>query len=204
MSRPVPLLLVVEDALSEGVLRRMLADYEDRFSISACLGKEGFGFIRKHMRAFNQVAPQSPFHILTDLDNNPCPSGLLREWHPEPLHPNLLFRVAVREVEAWLLADRIGFARFAGISPSLIPRKVEAIPHPKEFLVSLGREGKPRFREAVVPPPGRQARVGPDYNGCLLRFVYHHWSIRRARASAPSLARASRALEHFHPRVQTG
>jgi len=41
--------------------------------------------------------------------------------------------------------------------------------------------------------------VGPDYNGCLMLFVYHHWSIRRAEKQSASLARAWRALAKFHP-----
>ena len=199
MKEPVPVILVVEDVLSEGVLRRILDVTRGRFLVTACLGKEGFGFIRKNLPVFNRVAPRSPFVILTDLDTNPCPSGMLREWFSEPLHPNLIIRVAVREVEAWLLADRRGFARFAGIGLDAIPRDVEAIEHPKEFLIGISRRGHARIRGALVPREGKSARVGPDYNGCLLRFTHHHWSVRRAAEASPSLARACRALAAFRP-----
>jgi len=43
-------------------------------------------------------------------------------------HPNFLFRVAVREVEAWLLAHREGIARFLGISEHLVPLMPTAFP----------------------------------------------------------------------------
>ena len=201
MKGPVPVILVVEDVLSEGVLRRLLDLAKGRFLVTACLGKEGFGFIRKNLPVFNQVAPRSPFVILTDLDNNPCPPGLLREWMPGLPHPNLIIRVAVREVEAWLLADRQGFARFAGIRLAKIPRAVETIEQPKEFLIEICRHGNARVRGSLLPRESKSARVGPDYNGCLLRFTHYHWSVRRAANCSESLDRACQALMKFKPKL---
>jgi len=50
-------------------------------------------------------------------------SHIDKKWLPYPKHPNLLFRVAVKEVEAWLLAHRAAFATFLGISDKLIPQE---------------------------------------------------------------------------------
>jgi hypothetical protein len=54
-----------------------------------------------------------------------------------PQHPNLLLRVAVREVEAWLFAHKTAFAEFLGVSRDLIPDNVEQVENPKEFVVTL-------------------------------------------------------------------
>ncbi|MDF2210039.1 hypothetical protein L1F28_15070 [Arthrospira platensis NCB002] len=40
--------------------------------------------------------------VLTDLDKSECPLAIINEWlKSQPKHPNLLFRVAVKEVESW-------------------------------------------------------------------------------------------------------
>ena len=75
------------------------------------------------MKRFNHGAKGTPFILLTDLDKNECAPMLIQEWLTDPLHPNLIFRVAVHEVEAWILADREAFAPFLGISPAGHPSR---------------------------------------------------------------------------------
>ena len=80
-------------------------------------------------------------------------SHIDKKWLPYPKHPNLLFRVAVKEVEAWLLAHRAAFATFLGISDKFIPQEqVDTIPDPKQFLINLAAKSKKRkVRDAIVP-----------------------------------------------------
>ncbi|MEK7727701.1 MAG: hypothetical protein AAB354_04765 [candidate division KSB1 bacterium] len=141
-----------------------------------------------------------PFLVLTDLDTAECPPALLQEWLPYPKNPNLLFRVAEREVEAWLLAHREAFARFLGIEPRLVPLEVDKLNDPKKVLLMLAAKSKKRqLREAIVPALASTARVGPDYNGQLIFFVETSWEVRRAMENSPSLRRAVKALMNFHP-----
>ena len=78
--------------------------------------------------------------VLTDLDDGPCPSDLIGGWLTSPRHPNLILRVAVREVEAWLLADAGNLAKFLGIDEARIPAIPEEIRDPKAMLVELARQ----------------------------------------------------------------
>jgi len=198
MSRPVPAILVVEDILSEMVLRKMLRSFQGKFSVHACLGKQGFGFIQKNLRAFNRAAAAAGFVVLTDLDDHLCPRLILKSWLPEQAHPNFVFRVAIHEVEAWLLAHREGFARYLGVSSHLIPLTSESVHDPKAMVIDLARRStNAEIRDAIVPGTGRRRKVGPDYNGCLLRFVHEDWDIQQARNHSPSLHRALVALERF-------
>ena len=142
----------------------------------------------------------TPFLVLTDLNHCECPPRLIQEWLPGPKHPNLRFRVAVREVEAWLMADRTAFARFLGIARELVPQDVGDIDHPKEFLIGLAAHSRRReIRDALVPRRGSTARIGRDYNGKLTEFVNGHWRVEVARQYSGSLRKAVQALAAFQP-----
>lgn len=197
-AKRIEVVLVVEDVLSEAALRKMLAGFGDKFSVLASLGHEGFGFIQKNMPAFNKAAETNGILVLTDLDDHLCPHVILRSWLPAPLHPNLVFRVAIREVEAWLLAHREALARYLQVRAALIPTNSETIVDPKELIIELARDSRSaEIREGVVPGPGRRRKVGPDYNGVLTRFVYSRWQPQVARRASASLHRALLALERF-------
>lgn len=102
---PIPINLAIEDSLSEVVLRRLLAHANREYAIGTAYGRTGFGYLRRTIEGWNRAAKSIPFAVLTDLDMLPCPGELVTSWLPTRHHPNLLLRVAVREVEAWLLAD---------------------------------------------------------------------------------------------------
>jgi hypothetical protein len=115
-------------------------------------------------------------------------------------HANLVFRVAVREIESWLPADREGFADFLGIGSDLIPLQPDQIPDPKQTLVKLARRSRRRtLRESIVPRRGSTAVQGPDYNGCLGDFVRGHWNRNAAAERSPSLDRTWTRLMAFKP-----
>ncbi|MGL5066189.1 MAG: hypothetical protein ACRC62_39975, partial [Microcoleus sp.] len=119
-------------------------------------------------------------------------------------HPNLLFRIAVKEVEAWLLAHREAFAEFLGISVDLIPADVDKIPDPKQLLINLAKKSKKRtLREAIVPDRNSTSQIGKDYNGQLIQFVNSSWQVASAQTNSPSLERAMNAIVNFQPTWET-
>lgn len=200
MNEIVPVYLAVEDDLSEAVLKRLLEMSNRPFQTSAVFGHEGFGYLKKRIANFNRAAQSIPYVVLTDLDNGECAPALVKEWLPGKRHNNLIFCVAVREVESWLLADRETLAEFLRIRPGTIPDEVESILHPKEFLVQLaGRSRSRRIRQAIAPASGSTAKVGPDYNGTLISFVRRHWHVQNAANRSPSLKRAASAIQHWRP-----
>jgi len=138
----IPINLVFEDVLSEAVLKQMLKQSQRPFSVGQCLNQRGYGKIKKIISGLNYAAKGMPYLVLTDLDNAECPLVIISEWLTQPKHPNLLFRVAVKEVEAWLLAHRSAFADFLGISVDLIPGDADRIPDPKQLLINLAKKSR--------------------------------------------------------------
>jgi hypothetical protein len=193
-------LLVVEDDLSEAVLKEILKQSQRPFSVGSCLKGRGYGYIKKNLPGINQAAKGSPYLVLTDLDRNKCPLDLRSQWLSPPKHPNLIFRVAVREVEAWLLAHRQAFAQFLGISKDLIPTDLDSVEDPKQLVIYLTKKSKKRYlRDAIVPVKNSTAKIGRDYNGQLIQFVNQNWNADLAKFHSLSLEKVVNAVKHFQP-----
>ncbi len=190
----------VEDELSKAVILKIL-QHTQRFQVTQCLVRGGNSQLKKIILGLNHAAKGRPYLVLTDLDNVVCPLALIQTWLPHGKHHNLLFRVAVREIESWLLADRESIMKFFGLSGSPIPEATDDISKPKEFLIQLARQAKPReLREAIVPRVGSTAKVGRDYNGALLPFVQNKWQIEVASRYSNSFRRTLQALNSFEPK----
>ena len=127
----IPVDLAIEDELSEAVLRRVLASVGRGYSIGRAYGRSGFSYLKTTIKGWNRAARGRPFVLLTDLDDSPCPSALIQDWLREPKHPNLMFRVAVREVESWLLADGESLAKYPNVRVNQMPRTPDSLPDPK-------------------------------------------------------------------------
>lgn len=84
----------------------------------------------------------------------------------------MCFRVAVREIESWLMADSERLARWLNIRASEVPIDPEAIDNPKEKLVELARQSRNRdIRMDMIPRPGSGRSVGPAYSSRMINFV---------------------------------
>lgn len=196
----IPINLAVEDDLSEAVLKEILRQSQRPFSIGDCLKRRGYGYLKKIIPGINHAAKGSPYLVLTDLDTNECPLALITQWLSQPKHPNLIFRVAVKEVEAWLLADRQAFSQFLTISVDLIPDDLDSVSDPKQLLIELTKKSKKRYlRDAIIPAKNSTAKIGKDYNGQLIQFVNQHWQAELAKAHSRSLERAVNAINNFEP-----
>ena len=104
------LYIVCEDQLSEAVMRKMVAGSSSTLIKDiVSLGKKGRGYIKKRINDFNNQNAL-PFFVLADLDKDECAPVLIKSWMRRPLQQNIVFRIAVREVESWLLADTKGFS----------------------------------------------------------------------------------------------
>jgi hypothetical protein len=189
--------IAVEDALSESILRKLLKTSKRGYLISGCFCRGGFGYLKKQINSFNLAARFKPFIVLTDLDRSPCPPALIDDWLQSPRHSNLLLRIAVHEVESWLLADHEGMSGFFKTSKDLMAITPDEIPDPKAFLINLARRSFRELRNDIVPREDGTSRQGPNYNGRMCEFVEIHWSFKRAMRRSPSLARAVRAIESF-------
>ena len=193
-SLPVAVRIAVEGNLDEAVAERLIADYGGQ--LGAVYGKQGRDYVLEHIGGYNAGAQYGGiWFVLVDLDCSPdCAPELVADTLPNPAD-GMCFRVAVHEVEAWLLADRAGFAKWAGVPASSIPVDVEAIGQPKEHLVDIVRRSRYRERrEAIVPLPDSGRVEGPAYTSTLSEFVASVWDVEAAARAAPSLARTIRCL----------
>ena len=187
--------LAVEDRLSDTVAKRLLADYAPGLQVFDTMGLQGNDYLKRSLRQLNHIAYNlRPVLLFTDLDRPlSCPPALLRDWTGNIRRsPNLLLRVAVLEIEAWLLADRDSVAAWLSIAVSRIPANSENISNPKRLLIELASRSRQRhLRAALVPRHGIGTdQIGPDYNQVVGDFAAHHWNPETARLYAPSLNRA--------------
>lgn len=196
----IPINLVYEDALSEAVLRKLIASSGKNYQIGISYNGYGWGGIKNKIKGFNNAAIGMPYLVLTDLDQYECPPVLIRDWFDSNIHNNLLFRVAVKEVESWLLACRDSFADYLGVSNLKIPVDVDAIQDTKQFLINLARRSrKRRIKLDVVPQEGSTAKVGPAYNDRLIYYVENIWDVNVACQNSLSLRKAFTAINNFKP-----
>jgi len=196
----IPVDVAVEDELSEFVVLKLLAATKRIYHVGATYRRGGFGYLRRTINGWNAAAKGKPFVVLTDLDHAECPADLIGEWLKSVPNPNLIFRVAVREVESWLLADVNNLARFLRIAERFVPQNPDEIPDPKATLIELARRSHLKYiRDSLLPRPGSTAKQGPGYNECLGVFVRENWDVRAASVQSPSLARALRRFEEFTP-----
>src|SRR5258708_85029 len=146
----VPVNLAVEDELSEVVLLRILAEMK-KFSVGTVHRRGGYGYLKRTIHGWNTAAKGIPFVVLTDLTGHECPLALIQDWLQVPRQPNLIFRVAVREVESWLLADRANLSRFLNVPERLIPMACDTLADPKGTLVSVADRSRSKvLRERIV------------------------------------------------------
>ena len=200
MSAPIPISLAVEDSLTESLIKRLIESFESRYATKTVYNRGGNSYLRNTINGFNNAAKGTPFLVGTDLDQYECPPALIDDWLQGPRHPNLLIQVAVREAEAWVLADRDGFAKYLGIRISLMPTEVEALLDAKQTLISLARRSRRKnLRDDLCPRAGSTSKIGPNYNGQLANFVSTAWNPGVARENSDSLDRAITRLSTFTP-----
>ena len=191
--------IATEDALSEAVAERLILEENNGLYVGVRVGLKGNTFLRMKLPQFKEIARSIPIFILTDLDLVECPACLIEEWSGRlKLPSNLLLRVAVRETESWLLADREGFADFSGVPLHRIPEQPEKLVNPKETLLNIVRRyGKRTVKADILPERGSTAKIGYSYNQALCGFVKDTWSPDRAAMVAKSLHRTRYRLHEL-------
>jgi hypothetical protein len=196
MEPQIFLVLVTEDELSDAVMRRLLKAVDRPFEVHTPIIARGFGNIRRNIGRYRTACLAMPHLVLTDLDTHQCAPELIHSWKAEHLPPQLMFRVAVREVESWLMADRGALAVFLKVAEKILPRDPENESDPKLALINAARRGNRMARE-MVPDPGSNLTISPLYNTHLKQFTNTHWQPLRAAENAHSLARTLERLRTF-------
>ena len=187
--------VIVEDVLSDTVMRKLLLHVGFQLEPTVRIMR-GNDRIRAGMRKFAEASRVFPHIVLTDLDRLPCPPVLLQQWAIRNIPETMLFRVAVHEVESWLMADREAFAAYLSIALDKVPFAPDTEIDTKQFLFSIVRRSKrTRLRSEILPTPG--SHIGPLYNEHFCRFAKDCWRINVAAENSPSLARSLERLTTF-------
>lgn len=192
MRERLQILAAVEGLVDEAVIRRLA---NEAGAAAVVYGKQGKDDLRKRLPGYNNAARLGPWAVLVDLNHDAeCAPRLVREWLPAP-SVEMCFRVAVRKIEAWLLADRERLAAFIGVAPSRIPANPELEPDPKRTLIELSRQSRRReIREDMVPRPQSGRAVGPAYTSRLIEFTQSLWKPTEAARNSDSLRRCLERL----------
>jgi hypothetical protein len=179
----------VEGFLDEAVVRRLIVHAGGE--AGTVYGRNGKPALRKGIKGYNNAAQFTPWVVVVDLDNDAaCAPPLRTAWVPTPA-PHLCFRIAVREIEAWLMADKQTLASYLRIRTGSVPEEPERLQYPKDVMVNLARHSRSRdIRSDMVPRENSGRRVGPAYASRLIEYVQGGWRPEVAAQRSESLRRA--------------
>lgn len=192
--------VVAEDRLTEAVLLKCISEVLPTYSVARTEVKNGRGNVQRELGAYARLAQAMPVLIGVDLDSDECAPTLLSKWGRLPPQQGLLLRVAVREIEAWVLADEKRIAAFVGAAPNEVPKRPDTLDDPKRSLLEVARAHARSELKADLVPRNYDAaypRIGPAYNLRMCEFIATKWRPQVARGKSESLDRAMVALEHL-------
>jgi len=194
--RIVPITVACEGATDAAVLRYLLQWLG--LAVGAVYIQSGKAQLDKKLRSYNQAAKLAPWLVVRDFDSDAdCAPTLVQELLPQPSR-SMCFRVAVPQIEAWLLADRNGMAAFLGVSADRLPDSPDSFGDAKGEIIQLARRSRLRqIREDLVPGSGFRHPVGPDYTARITEFASRFWRPDRAESASPSLASCIQALRRL-------
>ncbi len=187
--------IVVEGESDVPVCQRLAR--EVGFTDLRIMPQGGKAQLDKRLNGFNGASQHHPWLVLRDLDRDAtCAPVWLNEAGFKPSRW-MCFRIAVRQIESWLLADE-RLAAFLGIPVKRLPSNPDDLLDAKQFLVNLGRRSRRRsILEGLVPQEGSVTKVGPLYNALIAEFTFDLWSPSRAAQSSDSLRRGRGALREL-------
>lgn len=181
----------VEGVLDAAVAKRLVEDAGAQLARDPFI-KGGRGPLLRSVPRYLAAARHTPWFVLCDLDRDQCAPGLLRE-RLAGRPPSFCFRVAVRAVEAWMLADP-GVARFLQVPQSALPADPDGELNPKHALLQIARSSRSSdVRERIGGTLGGH-EPGIAYNEMLAEFVRDRWDPARAAERSDSLRRAISAV----------
>lgn len=195
--------IATEDELSEAIGVKIVSECIPEFSVHLKLRKSGFGYLKKKLSVFCEIAKREPVLLITDLDQSRCPSALIASWMVDVKPPqDFIFRVAIREIESWLLADQRAIRKIIGAQASTLPRNLDDIDNPKDLLLRLVERGAARdVKRDLLIKRGEVAAQGLGYNDRLCKHIEAEWNPERAAQRSDSLERMLRRLKELRTRL---
>lgn len=181
---------IAVEGRSEVIFLRSLF-YRLGVSVGTVYGQKGIDHFKQQAAGFAVRGRYSPILLLADFCDlhSDCIVQAVRELVPDP-PPLAHVRLAVRELESWVLASRSRVALYFGVSLAHVPTDPDELDDPKLSLVNLARRSPYRRRGSMfVPVPGHSGVVGRDYLDGLSELINEHWDLEEACEHSPSLRR---------------
>ncbi len=185
-------LVGVEDRLSEAVARKLVA--QAGFDVKQCsfTGKMGAGFLKSNLPSYLSAGNRRPVLLLTDLDDAACAPALVVDWMRGMVEcAHFMLRVAVREIEAWLLADRTGIHRFLDIPLRRIAGAPEEIANPKRELLLLAKGDRRNVVGVCCEPKAPRSSAVSNTTTSSATLSQMNGRPRERRKTAPACKRQS-------------
>lgn len=155
--------------------------------------------VHSKIEGYNNDAKHTnmPWLVLLDLNSDECPPSLYSKLLSEAA-PSMCFRIAVREIESWLMGDRESLSVYLGISRDMLPHNPEEIDKPKDLLLQLAKKSNKReIREGIARKGSVQLEPGPRYTALMRKYAHNHWRPEVAAERADSLRRAMACIERL-------
>lgn len=207
--------IVGEDQVTSSVIKRILTHCSDDFEIiqfPESYPRGGGGQIKNNIPKYNRLSETHPVVLLIDLDNNGCAPLLIKKLIKDKNH-DFIFNIAVDEAEAWLMADREGFATYFKIKMEDMPSSHQTKQGGRKTVTEMDFDYKsswffthiliqksenPEFIQQLAPK--ERASKGPEYNSCVLPFIETAWSVENARQNSDSLSRMISRIKELERR----
>lgn len=188
--------LLVEGLIDEIVARRILVSLN--LETGTVFGKRGCAYLRQKAYGISRRALSGQRVLILademDVEGECVSQKKARILSPVPA--GCCVRLAVREVEAWMLASRGEIAVALGVAAAQIPENPDALIDPKRELVNIARRSRrSQIVRDLVPREGVGAPVGTGYVEFVDRFMNGSWDIDSARSVSSSLDRAVREIQ---------
>jgi hypothetical protein len=191
----------VEGPSDEAALHKIVASTGDE--LGQVHGRNGKTQILRNLAGYNYAARFEPWIVLIDLDKEACAVTSKSAWLTAPAELMCL-RIAVRELEAWLLADRERFSSYFAVSIDLIPSAPDDLPDPKLTLINIIRRSRRRaIRQDMLPDPQLGQSIGPAYTSRIIEYISSDdgWRVEIAAIHSDSLRRAVESIAQLRELV---
>lgn len=198
----IPVYISAEDPVTKAIIERLLNFCSTNFKVFKEVPARG-SEIKNKIPTLNRLAKIMPVILLTDLDTTACAPKLKQELlNGEVQSANFLINIAIDEGEAWLMADRKGFARYIGVDETIIPQtsmqKMGGMKKVKEMTFDIksswmlthqiiNKAKNAELREQISATG--KATKGKEYNSAILPFIKNVWNIKEAMTNSDSLTR---------------
>ena len=199
-----------EDEATREVIVRIIKEYGHDLNILGSLPARG-SQVKSSIKKYNQLSQKYPVILLTDLDEEPCgPVGKEKLLRDVQKSRDFVVNIAVDEVDAWLMADKDGFANYFGVPLSIMPNSVPQKMSGRKALPELSLPVKSswfithqlmqhstnaeRKAQVEVSPKDKNCK-GKEYNTAIVPFVRNVWNPEKARLASDSLNRMILRIE---------